>query len=306
MYPIAFYSRHAETDLWLAPLKAALPEATLNVWPVHDQRATVALTWAPDQAFIDAHPNLKVIFNMGAGVDAILSLNLPADIAIIRVKDGGMAVQLAEYCCEAVIRFYREFPQYEQQRQQHRWQNNLLHHREDYPVGVMGLGVLGEKIAQSLRQFDYPVNGWSHSRKAIPGVTCYDGQQLEDFLRASRILICVLPLTDKTRGILNFHHLSLLKDDGYLINVARGGHLIEEDLIQLIQTGKIRGATLDVTQNEPLTDEDPLWQVPQIRITPHIAGKTQVEHVLAQVVPQITRWFRQGEIDGAINLHQGY
>lgn len=306
MHSIAFYSRHAETDLWLAPLQTALPDVTLNVWPEYDERATVALTWAPDQTFIDAHPNLKVIFNMGAGVDAILALKLPKDIAIIRIKDGGMAVQLAEYCCEAVIRFYREFTQYEQQRQQHKWQNNLLKNREEYPVGVMGLGVLGEQIAQTLCHFDYPVNGWSHSRKALPGVTCYDGQQLDAFLRASRILICVLPLTDKTRGILNYQHLSLLQEDGYLINVARGGHLIEADLLQLIKEGKMRGATLDVTQNEPLGDEDPLWQVPQIRITPHIAGKTQVDHVLAQVVPQITRWFEAGEIDGAIDLHQGY
>jgi len=306
MQPIAFYSRHAETDLWLAPLKAALPEATLNVWPAHDERATVALTWAPDQSFIDAHPNLKVIFNMGAGVDALLSLTLPKDVAIIRVKDGGMAVQLAEYCCEAVIRFYREFPLYEQQRQQHKWQNNLLQDRNDFPVGIMGLGVLGEKIAHSLRQFDYPVMGWSQQRKTISGVTCYDGQELTEFLRASRILICVLPLTDKTRGILNLQHLSLLKKDGYLINVARGGHLVEEDLITLIKEGKIRGATLDVTQHEPLGNDDPLWQVPQIRITPHIAGKTQVDHVLAQVVPQINRWFAQGEIEGAIDLHQGY
>ncbi|WP_241622978.1 2-hydroxyacid dehydrogenase [Rosenbergiella australiborealis] len=306
MPSIAFYSRHAETDLWLAPLQSALADATLHVWPEYDQTATVAIVWSPDQAFIDAHPHLKVIFNMGAGVDAILALKLPKDIAIIRVKDGGMAVQLAEYCCEAVIRFYREFPEYEQQRQQHQWQNHILKNREYYPVGVMGLGVLGEKIVQALRFFEFPVNGWSHRRKSIQGVTCYQGDELEDFLRASRIIICVLPLTDKTRGILNYQHLSLLQADSYLVNVARGGHLVESDLIQLVEEGKMRGATLDVTQHEPLDQNDPLWQVPQIRITPHIAGKTHIDQVLTQIVPQIIGWLTEQRIEGEIDLHQGY
>lgn len=306
MHSIAFYSRHAETDLWLTPLQQALPKAAIKVWPDYDESATLALAWAPDQAFIDAHPHLKVIINMGAGVDAVLALRLPKDVAVIRVKDGGMAVQLAEYCCEASIRFYREFPQYEQQRQQHLWQNNLLSDRAKYPIGVMGLGVLGEKIAQALRFFDFPVNGWSHSRKAIDGVQCYDGGELEAFLKASRLLICVLPLTDETRGILNYHHLSLLQTDSYLVNVARGGHLVEADLIKLIHEGKMRGATLDVTQHEPLEHNDPLWDMPLIRITPHIAGKTQIDQVLAQVVPQINRWFTEQRVEGMINTHKGY
>ena len=306
MQPIAFYSRHAETDLWLAPLQQALPTSSVRVWPEYDASATVALAWAPDQAFIDAHPNLKVIFNMGAGVDGILALNLPKDIAVIRVKDGGMAVQLAEYCCEAVIRFYREFAQYEQQRQQHLWQNQLLKDRAKYPIGVMGLGVLGQKIAQALRYFDFPVNGWSQSRKTIDGIDCYAGTELTQFLQSSRLLICVLPLTDDTRGILNYQHLSLLHPDSYLINVARGGHLVEADLIRLIQEGKMRGATLDVTQHEPLPSDDPLWSLPQIRITPHIAGKTQIDQVLSQVVPQIKRWFSEQRVEGAIDIDKGY
>lgn len=306
MQKIAFYSRSAETDLWLEPLRAALPETQICVWPEVASEASVAIVWGPDQAFIDAHPNVKLIFNMGAGVDAILALKLPPDVAIMRVKDGGMAAQLAEYCCESVIRFYREFPQYEQQRQQHRWQGNLLKDRDDYSVGVMGLGVLGEKIALSLRQFDYPVNGWSQQLKQIPGVTCYSGEQLTEFLQASRIVVCVLPLTDKTRGILNYQHLSQLQPDGYVINVARGGHLVESDLIRLINEGKLHGATLDVTQNEPLPESDPLWQVPTIRITPHIAGKTQIAQVLDQVVPQILAWQQHKQVSGAIDLSRGY
>lgn len=306
MKDIAFYSRHPETDLWLAPLQKALTDTQLRIWPEQAVDAEIAIVWSPDQAFIDAHPNLKIIFNMGAGVDAILALKLPAGVSIIRVEDGGMAVQLAEYCCEAVIRFYREFAIYEQQRQQHLWQSRLLQNRQDYPIGVMGLGVLGNKIAQSLRQFDYPVNGWSHSAKQLPGISCYSAEELPAFLNASRIVICVLPLTDKTRGILNYHNLSQLRPDSYLINVARGGHLVEADLLRLIDEGKMYGATLDVTQNEPLTPEDPLWQQSRVRITPHIAGKTQVDQVLDQIIPQIRAWQQSNEVIGAIDLARGY
>ena len=214
-------------------MRAALPLATVDVWQPGAPGADYAVVWAPPQAFLDEQPQLKALFNIGAGVDALLKLRLPAQAQVVRLDDAGMSVQMAEYVCHAVIRHFREFDGYEADVKLGRWSYRKPRSRADFAVGVMGLGVLGARVAQALRVFEFPVNGWSRTPKKIEGVRGFDGPaQFNDFLAASRVLVNLLPLTPDTQDILRRETLSHLQPGGYVINVARGGHLVEADLLR--------------------------------------------------------------------------
>jgi glyoxylate/hydroxypyruvate reductase len=250
---ITFCCTDTKAEPWLAGLRAALPDASVEVWQPGAPPADYAVVWAPPQPFLDEQPRLKALFNIGAGVDALLQLRLPPAARIVRLDDAGMSVQMAEYVCHAVIRHFRELDGYEADVSQGKWSFRKPHSRVDYPVGVLGLGVLGERVAQALRVFEFPVHGWSRSPKTLEGVVCHSGpDRLDSFLSQCRVLVNLLPLTPETSDILNRRTLSLLKPGGYLINVARGAHLVEADLIELLDRGQLAGATLDVFRVEPL------------------------------------------------------
>jgi glyoxylate/hydroxypyruvate reductase A len=243
---------------------AALPAADVAVWEPGAPAADYAVVWAPPQAFLDEQPGLRAVFNIGAGVDALLKLRLPPTARVVRLDDAGMSVQMAEYVCHAVIRHFREFDGYEADVRQGRWSYRKPRSRADFAVGVMGLGVLGSRVAQALRVFEFPVNGWSRSPKALDGVRGFSGREgFNDFLAASRVLVNLLPLTPDTQDILNRDTLSRLQPGGYVINVARGAHLVDEDLLALLDEGHLAGATLDVFRTEPLPAGHPFWTHPK-------------------------------------------
>ena len=193
------------SDAWLNDLRRALPEAQVDEWqPGVPADYDAAIVWNPPQQLFDEQPQLKAVFNLGAGVDKLMALHLPPDLQIVRLEDAGMAVQMAEYVCHALIRFYREFDWYARQQKEQLWKPRRPWERDDFPVGIMGLGALGARVAQAVRQFDFPVLGWSRTRRDLEGVRCYAGKaELSAFLKATRVLVCLLPLTDETRGILN-------------------------------------------------------------------------------------------------------
>ena len=193
------------SEAWLNDLRRALPEAQVDEWqPGVPADYDAAIVWNPPQQLFDEQPQLKAVFNLGAGVDKLMALHLPPDLQIVRLEDAGMAVQMAEYVCHALIRFYREFDWYAQQQKEQLWKPRRPWERDDFPVGIMGLGALGARVAQAVRQFDFPVLGWSRTRRDLEGVRCYAGKaELSAFLKATRVLVCLLPLTDETRGILN-------------------------------------------------------------------------------------------------------
>ena len=189
-------------DPWIDGLRAALPGAAVSAWTPGAPPADYAVVWTPPQALLDEQPGLKAVFNIGAGVDALMALRLPPSARVVRLDDAGMSVQMAEYVCHAVIRHFREFDGYEADVRQGRWTFRKPRNRTDWPVGVMGLGVLGSRVAQALRVFEFPVNGWSRSAHAIEGVRTYAGPaQFHAFLAASRVLVNLLPLTPQTAGI---------------------------------------------------------------------------------------------------------
>lgn len=304
---ITFCCTNTQAAPWLAGLRTALPQASIEPWQPGAVSADYAVVWAPPQSFLDEQTQLKCIFNIGAGVDALLKLRLPFKAKVVRLDDAGMSVQMAEYVCHAVIRHFREFDGFAADVAQGIWSFRKPRRRAEFPIGVMGLGVLGERVAKALASFEFPVNGWSRSVKVIEGVRCFTGrQQLDAFLAATRVLVCLLPLTPDTRDIMRLGTLARLKPGGYVINVARGAHLVDEDLITLIDRGHLSGATLDVFRTEPLPQGHPFWHHPKITVTPHTSARTLRDESIAQIVGKIQALERGEPVAGIVEPDRGY
>ncbi len=304
---ITFCCTDAKPEPWLHGFSAALPGAEISVWQPGAPQADYAVVWAPPQQFIDEQLGLKALFNIGAGVDGLLKLRLPPQALVVRLDDAGMAVQMAEYVCHAVIRHFREFDGYEADTAAGRWGYRKPRLRSDYPIGVMGLGVLGERVAKALSQFDFPINGWSRSPKAIEGVRAFAGaDQFNDFLAASRVLVNLLPLTPDTTDVINKDTLARLQPGAYVINVARGAHLVDEDLLAAIESGQVAGATLDVFRTEPLPAGHPFWTHPRITVTPHTSARTLRDESIAQIARKMVALERGEAVAGIVNPGRGY
>ena len=304
---ISFCCADAKPQPWLDGLRAALPQADISLWTSGAPPADYAVVWAPPQQFFDEQVQLKAAFNIGAGVDALLKLRLPPATRLVRLEDAGMAVQMAEYVCHALIRHFREFDAIDADTRQMQWSFRKPRLRADFPVGIMGLGVLGQRVARAVAGFEFPVLGWSRRQHAIEGVRCFAGvAQLDDFLAASKVLVCLLPLTPDTRDMLNWRHLSRLQPGGYVINVARGAHLVDEDLLALLASGHLAGATLDVFRSEPLPAEHAFWRHPNITITPHTSARTLRDETIAQIAGKIMALEQGRAIGGVVDVGQGY
>lgn len=307
---ILFYAEGSHADHWLAELQKTLPLADVRVWTEGDQaRADYAVVWKPPGAMLRGRDGLKAIFNLGAGVDAILQLgaDLPATVPVIRLDDAGMAVQMAEYVTHAVLRTFRRFDEFEAQSRDHHWRFLKPREKTDFSIGILGMGVLGSRIAQALQHFEFTVHGWSRSRKEIVGVRSFAGAaELDAFLAQSQVLVNVLPLTDATRGMLDRTTLAKLPKGAHLINVARGAHVVERDLLALLDESHLAGATLDVFEQEPLPADHPYWREPRITITPHIAALTLRGDSVRQIAAKIKLMERGQPIAGLVDRLKGY
>jgi glyoxylate/hydroxypyruvate reductase A len=309
---IVFCCTNTKAEPWLEGFRQALPGVDIWEWQAAQpgqapKLADHAVVWSPPQNFIDEQSQLQNLFNIGAGVDALLKLNLPASLNIVRLNDAGMSVQMAEYVCHAVIHHFREFDNYDKDAQSQRWSYRKPSLRSDFAVGVLGAGVLGSHVAKSLQTFEFPVNVWSRSPKHIEGVKSFTGvAQLADFLKATRVLVNLLPLTPDTENILNREHLMQLQQGAYLINVARGRHLVEQDLIDAIDAGHMAGATLDVFRQEPLPQDHAFWTHPKITVTPHTSARTLRDESIAQIASKIKAVYAGQPIEGRVDKVRGY
>lgn len=304
---VLYYSADQDAAAWIPGLRAAMPQARVSLWEPGAPLADYAIVWKPPQQLLDEQTQLKALFNTGAGVDALMKLRCPQSLPIVRLDDAGMSVQMAEYVCHAVIRHFREFDGYEADMGHGKWSFRKPRSRADFPVGILGLGVLGARVAQAVAQFEFPVNGWSRTPKALDGVQCFSGEAgLDAFLRATRIVVCLLPLTPDTEDLLNASRLSRLMPGGYVINVARGGHLVDADLLELLDKGHLAGATLDVFRTEPLPQEHPFWAHPKITLTPHTSARTLRSESIAQIVGKIAALERGESVAGRVDATRGY
>lgn len=307
---ILFASTMFDPNVWLNLLNKALPECEIIQWQegAPNTGADIAIVWSPPEKLFIQEPQIRAVFNMGAGVDAIFKLDgLSKDTVIVRLEDAGMAVQMAEYAVHALTNVARDFDLYQQLQDQTKWEPQPDMHRSRWPVGVLGMGKIGTCVAETFVNLGYPVSGWARSERNIPGVKCFYGQdQFKDFLASSRVLINVLPLTPETENILNKDTFNSLLPESYLISMGRGEHLVEEDLTNAIDKGKLIGATLDVFRQEPLPQSHPYWKNKRIRITPHIAAASLPEETVAQIADKIKQYAANQTVSGIVDRSRGY
>ncbi len=298
-----------EPDEWREAFARALPEAEIRMWaPGLAWAADYAAFWYPPRELLDGQTRIKAAFNLGAGVDATLkALALPPGVPLVRLEDAGMGRQMEEYVAWAVMRYFRRLDDYALQQARAEWKVHHPRRHDEFPVSVMGLGVLGLRLVSSLRALGFPVLGWSAHAKTIEGVRTFAGRaELDAFLRATRALVCMLPLTPDTAGMLNRATLGALPQGAYLVNVARGGLVVDDDLLALLDSGHLAGATLDVFHAEPLPASHRFWSHPKVFLTPHCSALTLVEDSVAQVAGKI-RALEQGRpITGVVDRGRGY
>ncbi len=306
---VLLYTPSKSVAEWRDGLAAALPEAEIRIWePGLAWAADYAALWYPADEVLAGQNRLKAIFNLGAGVEALLKrVRLPPGVPVVRLEDAGMARQMDEYVGWAVLRYFRQFDVYGGQQARAEWTVHRPRKHEDFPVGVMGLGVLGTHIARALLALGFPVLGWSRSPKVLPGVICHAGPAgLDAFLAGSRALVLILPHTPDTEGIINRRTLARLPVGAYLVNVARGGIVVDEDLLAALGSGHVAGATLDVFREEPLPPAHPYWRHPKVFLTPHCSAVTLVDVSTAQVADKIRRLERGQPVTGVVDPGRGY
>jgi len=305
---VCHFPPHKDCRPWLEALhgQTRFP-ALVEAWQPGSPPADYAVVWKPSQAFFDAQPCLRAIFVAGAGVDGVLSLKLPIGVPLLRLEDAGMAAQMTEYVVHAVLRHFREFDTYAGQAAAGCWRERPLRKRSDFPVGLLGYGVLGQAAARALRALDFDVHAWTRTPRTSADLRIYSGADgLAAFLRATRILVCMLPLTAETQGIICRDTLDQLQSGSYLINLARGAHVVESDLIGALETGQLLGATLDVCRDEPAAPGHPFWRHPKIALTPHIAGTTLCAEAVEQIVNNIDALERGLPTHGRVDPRRGY
>lgn len=306
---ILFYTAGSNAASWLAALRRAFPDVRIDSWPsAFAGEADYALVWMPPVELLRALGRVKAIFNLGAGVDSVPELSaLPRNVHLVRLENAGMAEQMAEYVCHAVLRRYREFDAYAEQQRIAEWHQRPRLSKSKFTVGILGLGVLGTAVATALASFGFPIRAWSRTHKLLAGVATSAGfSELDDFLGGARVLVCLLPLTSQTQGLLDRARLSRLPPGAYLVNVSRGALVVDDDLLALLDKDQLAGATLDVFRDEPLPPEHRFWHHPRVTLTPHVSAVTLVEESVAQIAAKI-RCLEAGlPITGVVGREHGY
>lgn len=265
-------------------------------------------TWSNDPLQqIERFPNLKVIFSLGAGVDQFDLNSLPESVKLVRMTEPGIVRTMQDYVLMMTLALHRNLIDYIDQQRRKDQQVINVSTTNHSTIGVMGLGRLGKAVAQRLRDSGFEVRGWNRSHTTIESVSVFSGtESLRPFLSNCQILICMLPLTADTRGILNHRLFNALPKGASLLNVGRGAHLIEADLLKALDSGHLNSAILDVQSQEPLPDDHPFWDHPRILLTPHIASQTQPVSGVEQIVNNIHHYQQNEEMSGTVDRYRGY
>ncbi len=287
-----------------------LPEVEIRVFPDTGDRADIdyALVWKPEPGLLASCPNLKVIFSIAAGVDHILKdPERPRALPIVRMIDGYLRDMMAEYAILGVLHFHRFMPEYAEEQGREIWNRRWPNYTPDCGVAVLGLGTIGRDVAEKLHLLGFAVHGWSRTPHEIANLTCHHGERgLAEMLGQCRYLVCVLPLTPETEGIINAETLSLLPPGAVVVNLGRGGHVVDADLLAALDSGQLSGAFLDVFNAEPLAPGHPYWHHPRVVMTPHVAGEL-VPISCAKTVAENLRRHQRGEaMIGELDIERGY
>lgn len=295
---------------WRQQLLTLDKNLDIRIWPhvgdVND--IETALVWRHPFGILKKFPNLKLIASLAAGVDHVLKdQELPAHIPIVRLTDPYMANDITQYVLASCLHYIKRFPTWEEKQKSSSWFRKPPFNYSDQTIGIMGVGYLGSKVASALTSIGLKVIGWRNSKKIIPNIKCFAGvAEFNTFLSSTNLLVCMLPLTSKTENILNMNTFSMLPKNSYLINLGRGEHLVEKDLLLALDTNQLSGACLDVFREEPLPGEHPFWQHPKIRVTPHIASVTNASTAAKQVLENYHRIFSGEKFLNQIDIQKEY
>lgn len=294
----------------LEPFKEALLKADKNldveIWPNIEkpERVQFAIAWKQPKNVFDSYPNLKIISSLGAGADHLLNdSTIPKGITFTKVYDPSMVIQMNDYVHSCILSILLKLDHYQATKN---WDPQRKYSRKDHNIGIMGLGNIGKKVALYLSDQGFNVFGLSYSEKNIPDVLTFTPNQIDDFLGNINILVNLLPLTKKTEGILDLNLFKRLRNPSFLINVARGNHLVDEDLIYALDTETVEAAYLDVFSEEPLPDSHPFWNRKNIHITPHIAAISDPDNVAAAIVDNYKRLLSGMKLQNVVSREKGY
>jgi glyoxylate/hydroxypyruvate reductase A len=295
---------------WSGQLARLMPGLDIRIWPQIGDPATIdyALVWRPEPGLLAALPNLKLILSLGAGVDHILAdPHLPRGVPILRLVDPYLTDAMSEYVVLQALRLHRRDLDYRAQQEAGTWRELDQKNAGERPVGILGFGEIGRDAARKLKGLGFPVSGWSRRERPAAGFATFAGAAgLPQLLATTEILVCLLPLTDETQGILNAGTFAALPRGAGLVNAGRGAHLVEEDLIPALDSGQLSAAVLDVFREEPLPAGHPFWCHPRILVTPHIAGTTNPPTAAPIILDSIRRFEEGRPLLNQIDSARGY
>lgn len=296
---LLFVSNSDSKSAWKRRLEALDPSIEVRLWPDPGSLDGIeaALVWKPPAGLLATLPRLRLVLSLGMGVDHVFAdPALPKGVPVVRLVDPDLVNRMSEYCALAVLRYHRNADAYDAFQRARQWK--ALPNEPagaSRGVGILGLGEIGRDLAAKLAPFGFRLAGWSRTPKLVPGVESYHGAEgFKPFLAKSEIAVCLLPLTPETEGILNAAAFAALPKGAVVVNAARGGHVVDADLLAALDSGHVAAAQLDVFRQEPLPPEHPFWTHPKVRITPHNAGLTNPETAAAQIVENLRR-LRAGE-----------
>lgn len=295
---------------WQEHMQSLLPEIECRLWddPGDPDEVRYAVVWKPPAGGLKRFPNLEVIVSIGAGIDHILvDPERPRGVPIIRTTGFDLTQRMREYVTLHVLRLHRRLPEIEAAQPRREWLQLVNPPAYERRVGVMGLGNLGADAAKALAAIGFDVAGWSRSPKTIEGITAFAGEaERAAFLARTEILVCLLPLTEATRGILDAELFAALPEGASVINAARGEHLVDADLVAALDSGHLSGATLDVFHQEPLPDDHPFWDHPKVLVTPHVASLIDPVAGGKAIAENLRRFIAGEPVPDLVDLEQGY
>jgi glyoxylate/hydroxypyruvate reductase A len=299
-----------DTSRWVAALHSIDPTLKVEAWPeVSDPNdVDFVMCWNQPPGVLRQFPNLKCISSLGAGVEHLLSDSTrPSGVPLVRLVDDDLKQSMAEYVMLGVLEHFRRFRDYRRQQEHGIWKPQRFQHISTVGIGIMGCGEIGQYVGSRLSALGFRVYGWTRTPKQIDHIRVYSGRdELGRFLKNADILVCMLPLTPETENILNAQTLSRLPSNAYLINVGRGAHLVDDDLLAALDSGQLSGALLDVFREEPLPKGHPFWSHEKVSVTPHIASVTNPNSASVQIVENYRRALGNEPLLNLVDVKKGY